>query len=357
LANPFLVLGGIAIGIITAGFGVLAVPGWVASAQDAGAQNDLSNAVAAQSASVSQTGKAATTLDALKSNNGLRFEESSGVRLQTYANGANWGVLAFSPSGAVFAKVSGYGDVFRGANLDALLAAPAFDRAWKAAGLPKITDAHAPLPAAWQHRYVGRLNDINAVPENTVVARNGTNFGMLTVQHVGTNFDTDTPEPLHGLGVTINGEVLFDRVQFDTPAQMRAYWDANASAAWAAAGFDPVDFGDTFAAWPDATSWDFTGEFDTSTSFGRAMFENIMATYLPVLTIPEEGADQLGARMSAAKTTGAGIGAMAVSVDGYALAVVRAEGGQTQIYTADSRDSLLADGAFQSAAAAAGVSF
>lgn len=43
MANPFLVLGGIAVGVVTAAFGVLQVPGWVASAQDAAAINDLAN--------------------------------------------------------------------------------------------------------------------------------------------------------------------------------------------------------------------------------------------------------------------------------------------------------------------------
>lgn len=56
MANPFLVLGGIAVGIITAAFGILQVPGWVASAQDASAINDVAQVSILQSASLSQTG-------------------------------------------------------------------------------------------------------------------------------------------------------------------------------------------------------------------------------------------------------------------------------------------------------------
>ncbi|SDH51021.1 hypothetical protein [Microbacterium sp. 77mftsu3.1] len=56
MANPFLVLGGIAVGIITAAFGVLAVPGWVASAQDASAKNDIAQVTIGQAASLSATG-------------------------------------------------------------------------------------------------------------------------------------------------------------------------------------------------------------------------------------------------------------------------------------------------------------
>lgn len=50
MANPFLVLGGIAVGAVVATFGVLQVPGWIAKAQDASAINDLSNLAHAQAA-------------------------------------------------------------------------------------------------------------------------------------------------------------------------------------------------------------------------------------------------------------------------------------------------------------------
>lgn len=56
MANPFLVLGGIAVGIVVASFGVLQVPGWVASAQDAAAINDLSNLNQAQAVHRSTAG-------------------------------------------------------------------------------------------------------------------------------------------------------------------------------------------------------------------------------------------------------------------------------------------------------------
>lgn len=61
MANPFLVLGGIAVGVVTAAFGVLQVPGWVASAQDAAAVNDLSNI--RESQSVQQATYSAFTSD------------------------------------------------------------------------------------------------------------------------------------------------------------------------------------------------------------------------------------------------------------------------------------------------------
>lgn len=65
MANPFLVLGGIAVGLVVATFGVLQVPGWVASAQDAAAVNDLSNIRDAQMIHRSTAGTFTTDLSTL----------------------------------------------------------------------------------------------------------------------------------------------------------------------------------------------------------------------------------------------------------------------------------------------------
>ena len=65
MANPFLVLGGIAVGVVTAAFGILQVPGWVASAQDAAAINDLSNLNQAQAVHRSTSGMFADKISAL----------------------------------------------------------------------------------------------------------------------------------------------------------------------------------------------------------------------------------------------------------------------------------------------------
>lgn len=65
MANPFLVLGGIAVGIVVASFGVLQVPGWVASAQDAAAVNDLSNLNQAQAVYQATGGTFAAEITAL----------------------------------------------------------------------------------------------------------------------------------------------------------------------------------------------------------------------------------------------------------------------------------------------------
>ncbi len=66
MANPFLVLGGIAISVITAAVGVLAVPGWVASAQDAAAINDIANIRDAQEIALAETGTYAAAGDLIQ---------------------------------------------------------------------------------------------------------------------------------------------------------------------------------------------------------------------------------------------------------------------------------------------------
>lgn len=65
MANPFLVLGGIAVGVVTAAFGVLQVSGWVDSAHDASAINDLANLREAQSLYMSTKGVFSSDFDVL----------------------------------------------------------------------------------------------------------------------------------------------------------------------------------------------------------------------------------------------------------------------------------------------------
>ncbi len=57
MANPFLVLGGVVLGIVTAGFGIAQVPGWIGAAQDGAAQNDIDQVKMAQASSITQTGR------------------------------------------------------------------------------------------------------------------------------------------------------------------------------------------------------------------------------------------------------------------------------------------------------------
>lgn len=121
MANPFLVLGGIAVGIVVATFGVLQVPGWVKSAQDASAINDLASAAIGEATSANLDGKFLTgaELAANADKLGMNFTLSAGVKMcvSTNTTGARdaYAALAQSPSGAFFARTADDTKAFEGA--------------------------------------------------------------------------------------------------------------------------------------------------------------------------------------------------------------------------------------------------
>jgi len=104
MANPFLVLGGIAVGIITATVGVLTVPGWVADAQDAAAMNDLGNIRAAMATAASTHIRVASFDDLDDGEWGQDIQLSDGVELTGFGHDANgWCVTVKAASGNHFA--------------------------------------------------------------------------------------------------------------------------------------------------------------------------------------------------------------------------------------------------------------
>ena len=118
MANPFLVLGGIAVGIVTAAFGILQVPGWVASAQDASAKNDIAQISIGQAASLSATGLAKGSINGTAPT-GINTDPAVGVTVTTQAtadtnartyasaNSKNYIVVVRSASGAFWARGDG----------------------------------------------------------------------------------------------------------------------------------------------------------------------------------------------------------------------------------------------------------
>ena len=106
MANPFLVLGGIAVGIVTAAFGILQVPGWITSAQDAAAINDLSNIRLAQAATASGTGAYAADFASLSGEaNGVKLDLSGNDRLAFFgvnATADDYCAIIESDSGSYF---------------------------------------------------------------------------------------------------------------------------------------------------------------------------------------------------------------------------------------------------------------
>lgn len=107
MANPFLVLGGIAVGVVAATFGILQVPGWVASAQDASVINDLTSIRIAQATESSTAGSFSDDLDQLsRGDNGTQFTLSSDrdlVTLTANPTGSAWCAVIKSASGSYIA--------------------------------------------------------------------------------------------------------------------------------------------------------------------------------------------------------------------------------------------------------------
>ena len=112
MANPFLVLGGIAVGVVTAAFGILQVPGWVSSAQDASAKNDISQVSILQSASLSQTGEAQNLAGVTNPPPALGVDVSTKASaekldVQVTADKKHYSVVVESDSGKAFSRVDG----------------------------------------------------------------------------------------------------------------------------------------------------------------------------------------------------------------------------------------------------------
>ena len=362
MANPFLVLGGIAIGVITAAFGVLSVPGWVASAQDAAAQNDLGNAVLAQNASVTRTGAGIGTVAGLTDANGMKFGRTDGVGLETYANGRNWGLISTSQSGRVFARVSTTpsSEPLTAPTRAALLADPAFTEAWAEAGLAQPAagdpdgDGEEAQPGV---RYLHRYQQGSEIWSNVVVARSGENFGTVVVGMVD---DPATGSRRVGISASVNNGLLLAQQITTDNADLVRTWNTVASR-WAAAGLDPVNLSNAFAPWADAEKIGYEESTDPRSDSEVARFTieyaQILPNFLRAGAIPTEPVSEMGTTYRAARTAGAGMGALMTTASGYTFSVLTADDRQWKLYSAPSAEELLNDPAFKRAATAAGLAF
>ncbi len=115
MANPFLVLGGVAVGVVTAGIGVLQVPGWIDSANDSAARNDLAQISLSEEAANTQVGRYIPKANLLSGEygtpavkTGVKIQESSGVVTAVYvsSSGSRWVAISQSKSGRVFLRTS-----------------------------------------------------------------------------------------------------------------------------------------------------------------------------------------------------------------------------------------------------------
>jgi hypothetical protein len=113
MANPFLVLGGIAVGIVTAGFGILQVPGWIASAQDASAKNDIAQVSIGQAAALSIEGfakESVTEINAAEDTLGVQITTDRTVNIETSDDKKHYSAVVESESGKAFFRIDG-GDI------------------------------------------------------------------------------------------------------------------------------------------------------------------------------------------------------------------------------------------------------
>ena len=108
MANPFLVLGGVVLGIVTAGFGIAQVPGWIGAAQDGAAQNDIDQVKMAQASSITQTVRPLASISALNTAaTGVTIQQSTGVKVGISINNSDYVVVTQSASGKYFASING----------------------------------------------------------------------------------------------------------------------------------------------------------------------------------------------------------------------------------------------------------
>jgi hypothetical protein len=212
VANPFLVLGGIAVGITVATFGVLQVPGWVMAAQDASVVNDLASVRAAQAAAVSESGEYTDDLDGL----GLTFTEGAAgaaMELTTAADG--WCATKLSQSGVVHAASNRVPGTVTGANVhEAARAAdcapmPCPTTQWTGTYYNVIALSGRPLTS----ECLPVLDRLHSAAANSTPGVPGTNYSARFTRTIddgpGTyNFTVNVDD---GVRVWVDGDLVFER--------------------------------------------------------------------------------------------------------------------------------------------------
>lgn len=177
MANPFLVLGGVAVSVITAGIGLLAVPGWVNNANDAAARNDIAQITAAQSAALTERGGYVASVASLSGGEFVRFQPSDGVRAYTNINatGEHFIAVAKSRTGAFFARLSGSSETAKGATINAAVTAAGTTIAGG------VTAEGVPVPKDWEVGEEAARNYFANPEARTLAGFGGTNQTYATI--------------------------------------------------------------------------------------------------------------------------------------------------------------------------------
>lgn len=212
MPNPFLVIGAVAVGVITATVGVLSVPGWVNAAHDSAAISDLQQVAVVQSASSSTAGEYMRTVSDLSSgfhestHVGVEMQRTEGVPilLTVSEDATRWCAAAKSKSGAYFARTDASTDTRKGATLAAAQGAAGCDSSWKPSADSEL-DSPTPEPAVpppYPGFAAGVLNPggvITAGANTVITSLNwptpplGSN--QVTCGTIGLTGDTPTPAP------------------------------------------------------------------------------------------------------------------------------------------------------------------
>jgi hypothetical protein len=123
VANPYITIGAVAVGIVAAAFGVFAVPGWITSAQDAAAMKDLGNIRTAQANEYTLHERYGVDLASFGDGEwGVEVDMSDGVTLAGIsASDDDWCASTKSQSGTYFAVTGDNTDFGRGATAAAAL--------------------------------------------------------------------------------------------------------------------------------------------------------------------------------------------------------------------------------------------
>lgn len=161
MSNPFLVLGAVAVSVVTAGIAALSVPGWVDAAHDSAAISDLSQVSIVQNASSSTVGEFMTTVSDLSSgfyedtHVGVRMQRTAGVPILLTANddATAWCAVAESKSGKFFARTHATNATHEAATMEGAQAAANCDPDWEPSVdsdllAPDPGGAPAPAPGA-----------------------------------------------------------------------------------------------------------------------------------------------------------------------------------------------------------------
>ena len=184
MANPFLVLGGVAASVVLAGVGILSVPGWVNAANDFAVIHDLSQVSDVQAASASKTGNYAKTVAELEDGVvdgeaiGANIQRSSAVPLAMSVNEemTEWCAIGLSKSGLFWARSDSAPDSYSDLSVTEAMTDAGCDLSWSFVdgSSPEIVAAASTGDPGFAPGVINPAAAITPGPDTIVTALNWT---------------------------------------------------------------------------------------------------------------------------------------------------------------------------------------